>query len=122
MKKTNLFISTLIAIILFAGCSSEKDEAVKIEKPTLENTVWIENRGDITITVSFFTNDAKLVMASKALGERNSTSYRYAFVTPKVTMFPDDTSFAMLEGSVSGSTLVLTNTSTNKVFTTLTKQ
>lgn len=122
MYKIRIIIMALVVSAFLNGCSSSNDEVLVEEKPTLENTVWFENRGGITVTLTFYKTDALMVFESIILGERVSSSYKYAFANSVVTMFPNDSGNAMLEGDIIGNRLTLVNTSTNNIVATLTKK
>lgn len=122
MYKIRIIIMALVVSALLNGCSSSNDEVLVEEKPTLENTVWFENRGGITVTLTFYKTDALMVFESIILGERVSSSYKYVFANSVVTMFPNDSGNAMLEGDIIGNRLTLVNTSTNNIVATLTKK
>lgn len=123
MKKRFLFKAIVVTVIAVAlsGCSKDKDSDVKVDKG-IENTVWIENRGASNLIVSFYKTDAVLALESTVIDSRITTTYKYGFVSPKVTMFPDDTGNAILEGVVKGDLMTLTNTSKNEVVGILKKQ
>jgi len=118
MKKLLFLFS--ICFILFS-CSSDDNSSEK--ETSLENTQWekVEDSG-LKSTFIFSKSDCHFIIFSEQLGVSSSIYYEYYYNHPEITLIPNETGKAKLEGVINNNKMTITNTSTNKEVGVYTKK
>lgn len=118
MKK--LLLLLLVFPFVLGSCSSSDDDT----PPSLKSTVWEGGLDNTESIVTFSELESTWVLSSTVVNHSISSAYTYTYKHPKVTLYPTKSDNAKIEGVVSDDykTMVLTNTSSNKIVARLTKK
>ncbi|MFV0366503.1 MAG: hypothetical protein ACK5JS_08410 [Mangrovibacterium sp.] len=112
MKTFRLLLVAIIATMAIASCTTEH-ESTSLDIDTFPYSTWeYENPNGTTSRIKFAGKTDCSYRITSSLGAETTTLYTYTHSDETVVMTPKEDAFAVLEGTVSDSTMVVYNEDT----------